>query len=73
MDDGDLRYLRSILRSLREVRKVLAPLDSSNAWLGEKFLADNIEWLGCFIAEHDDRQESQEADRRSERRHERAH
>jgi hypothetical protein len=61
MDDGDLRYLRSILRSLREVRKVLAPLDSSNAWLETQVLADNIEWLGCFIAEHDDGQENREA------------
>jgi hypothetical protein len=61
MDDGDLRYLRSILRSLREMRKVLAPLDSSNAWLGSQALADNIEWLGCFIAEHDDGQDSREA------------
>jgi hypothetical protein len=44
MTENDLHYLRSILGHLREVRKVV-----EGAGLGGEVLADNIDWLDCFI------------------------
>jgi hypothetical protein len=47
MTDHDLHYLRSILDHLREIRR-------SQQWvtLGGEVLADNIDWLDCFIDKH---------------------
>jgi hypothetical protein len=39
-------YLRSILRQLRDVHR-----DVTNHSLGSEVLADNIDWLDCFIFE----------------------
>jgi hypothetical protein len=46
MTAQDLHYLRSILRHLREVQAFIAE-DGPSA--GSKALADNIDWLNCFI------------------------
>ena len=45
--EHDLYYLRSILRNLREIRKIADGLS-----LGGVALADNIDWLDCFIDKH---------------------
>lgn len=47
MSANDLYYLRSILRQLREVQGALA--DTAAFSLGGEALADNIDWLDCFI------------------------
>ena len=47
LTDNDLFYLRSILRHLREVRRIV-----EGASLGGEVLADNIDWLDCFIDRH---------------------
>lgn len=51
MTESDLHYLRSILRHLTEVKEALA--DTSAFSLGGMVLADNIDWLDCFIAKHE--------------------
>lgn len=43
--DNELYYLRSILGHLREVQQSL----QSGPTLGGEALADNIDWLDCFI------------------------
>lgn len=45
LSDSDLYYLRSILRHLREFRGLV-----SGPSLGGEVLADNIDWLNCFIS-----------------------
>jgi hypothetical protein len=46
--ENDLHYLRSILGQMREVRKFMQ--GESKGWsLGGEVLADNIDWLDCFI------------------------
>lgn len=45
LSDNDLYYLRSILRHLREFRGLV-----SGPSLGGEALADNIDWLDCFIS-----------------------
>lgn len=49
MTEHDLCYLRSILRQLRALRSFLdnGPVPPS---LPGQALADNIDWLDCFIA-----------------------
>jgi hypothetical protein len=47
MSEDDLFYLRSILGHLRELRSVV-----EGASLGGEALADNIDWLDCFIDKH---------------------
>jgi hypothetical protein len=44
--ESDLHYLRSILGQLREVRSAITTNGPS---LGGEVLADNIDWLDCFI------------------------
>ncbi len=44
MTELELYFLRSILRSLREYYCYARPLS-----LGGTVLADNIDWLDCFI------------------------
>lgn len=51
LTDNDLYYLRSILGQLREVRKVVLR-ESEGASLVGEVLADNIDWLDCFIDKH---------------------
>jgi hypothetical protein len=55
MTDLDLHYLRSILRQLRGLRSFLeggrVPMPS----VAGEALADNIDWLDCFIAQGDKR------------------
>jgi hypothetical protein len=46
--ESDLYYLRSILGNLREVRAVV-----EFASLGGEALADNVDWLDCFIDKHE--------------------
>jgi len=46
--EDDLHYLRSILRNLREFRSTLLTHN-----LGVEVLADNIDWLDCFIDKHE--------------------
>jgi hypothetical protein len=48
--EDDLHYLRSILGNLRAVRNVVGGLS-----LGGEVLADNIDWLDCFIDKHSHR------------------
>lgn len=51
MTENDLHYLRSILGHLQEVRnaRIVVPGYS----LGSEVLADNIDWLDCFIDKHE--------------------
>jgi hypothetical protein len=48
MTDNDLYYLGSILRQLREIKDAV----SYGPKLGGEALADNIDWLDCFIDKH---------------------
>lgn len=48
MNDGDLHYLKSILRHLRQFRSLV-----SGPSLGAEALADNIDWLDCFICKYE--------------------
>lgn len=50
MTDNDIHYLRSILGHLREFQSVIP--DESAFSLGGEVLADNIDWLDCFIDRH---------------------
>jgi hypothetical protein len=45
VSDGDLHYLRSILRNVRELYSLVA----TDVSLRSEALADNIDWLDCFI------------------------
>jgi hypothetical protein len=48
LTDHDLHYLRSILGQLRELRSSI----ECGPTLGGEVLADNIDWLDCFIDKH---------------------
>jgi hypothetical protein len=53
LSEDDIHYLRSILGHLREVRRIVN-LEITDAGfavsvLGCEVLADNIDWLDCFI------------------------
>ena len=50
LSDNDLYYLRSIKRQLDEVKEALA--DTAAFSLGSMALADNLDWLDCFIDKH---------------------
>jgi len=45
----ELYYLKSILRQLNQLRNTLP---ESAPWIGIGALADNMDWLDCFIAKH---------------------
>ena len=47
MTENDLYYLRSIHRQLAELKEALA--DTKSFSLGGMALADNLDWLDCFI------------------------
>ena len=47
MSDNDLYYLRAIRRRLLEFRSVIP--DDVFPSLGSEALADEIDWLDCFI------------------------
>jgi hypothetical protein len=49
MIDNDVHYLRSILRMLREVQVYVASRTKGEPSLGGEILADNIDWLDCYI------------------------
>jgi hypothetical protein len=49
MTEHDLHYLRSILGQLRELRASI----EYGPTLGGEVLADNIDWLDCFIDKHE--------------------
>jgi hypothetical protein len=51
LTENDLHYLRSIIGTLREVRG-MAEVANLGATLGMVVLADNIDWLDCFIDKH---------------------
>lgn len=46
---NDIHYLRSILAQLRELRSSI----EHGPTLGGEVLADNIDWLDCFISMHE--------------------
>jgi len=52
MTERDLYYLRSILGHLREVRASINR-HAEGPTIGGEVLADNIDWLDCFIEKHD--------------------
>lgn len=52
MSEQDLYYLKSILSQLRELRKFVSSQEQV-AMLGGEVLADNIDWLDCFIDKHE--------------------
>ena len=52
MTPHDLHYLRSILGHLREVRDAILRSDDVLT-LSCVVLADNIDWLDCFIEKHE--------------------
>jgi hypothetical protein len=60
LSESDLHYLRSILRHLQEVHTVVEGLS-----LGGEALADNIDWLDCFI-DRNQKERDQELARTSE-------
>ena len=45
--DSDIYYLQSIYRQLRSIA-----LSSDTHGLGEEILADNLNWLDCYIERH---------------------
>jgi hypothetical protein len=47
LTDNDRYYLRSILRVLQEVKERVNQGESYG--LGNELIADNIDWLDCFI------------------------
>lgn len=50
--NDEVFYLRSIHRQLRELRGMLSKrLAKEGASLGREVLADNIDWLDCYIDE----------------------
>jgi hypothetical protein len=51
--ENDLYYLRSIQRQLQMVKESLD--DSIGLSLGVMAFADNLNWLDCFIDEHERR------------------
>jgi hypothetical protein len=52
VNEQELHYLRSILGNLRELRRFADSRDDS-FFLGMEVLADNIDWLDCFIDKHE--------------------
>ena len=58
MNESDLHYLRSILRHLREMRVLRTALVDEPS-LGGEALADNIDWLDCFIDKYERAQRKQ--------------
>jgi hypothetical protein len=53
LSENDLYYLRSIQRQLQMVKESLD--DSIGLSLGVMAFADNLDWLDCFIDEHERR------------------
>jgi hypothetical protein len=51
MTDQDLHYLRSILEHLRSLRAIADKYGGPG--LPGEALADNIDWLDCFIDKHE--------------------
>lgn len=49
MAEDELHYLRSILGNLREVRKYTERHGRVGPSLAGELLADNIDWLDCYI------------------------
>lgn len=52
MTDNDLYYLRSIYRRLLEFKQVASKGEYN---LGFEALADEVDWLDCFIDKHERR------------------
>jgi hypothetical protein len=51
MTEHDLFYLRSILRNLDELRQISMELVEAVGYgVANEALADNRDWLDCFIA-----------------------
>jgi hypothetical protein len=51
MTEHDLFYLRSILRNLDELRRILTePVAVIGYGVANEALEDNRDWLDCFIA-----------------------
>ena len=59
LTNNDLHYLRSILSHLREVRTLLNNFDPPQPSIGGEILADNVDWLDCFIDKWEKRQAKQ--------------
>lgn len=54
LSDADLYYLRSILNTLQEMRDATVMDTVNYGWsLGDEALADNTDWLDCFIEKHE--------------------
>jgi hypothetical protein len=51
LTDNDLHYLRCIKRRLGELKEALA--DTAQFSLGGQAFADEIDWLDCFIDQHE--------------------
>jgi hypothetical protein len=51
MTDLDLYYLRSILRQLQMFKMLV-----DNPSIPGEALADNVDWLDCFIAKYERKQ-----------------
>jgi hypothetical protein len=60
LSENDLYYMRAILGHLRELRKIAGGLN-----LGSEALADEIDWLDCYIDKHQ-RERDDELTRSSE-------
>jgi hypothetical protein len=52
MTEHEIYYLKSCLESLRSFRALVNTVDKGFS-LGDMVLADNIDWLNCFIDKHE--------------------
>lgn len=55
MTEQDLYYLESILGNLRELKSLTTQRQRKGtvSALGLEVLADNVDWLDCFIDRHE--------------------
>lgn len=49
---NDLHYLRSIYGQLNDTLKFIRRKHDFGIMLGIEILADNLDWLDCFIEQH---------------------
>jgi hypothetical protein len=52
LSDNDLYYLRSCLTHLRQFYREVMEVEQM-VTLGNEALSDNIDWLDCFIDQHE--------------------
>lgn len=67
LSDNDLYYLRSIKRNLDDLHEIMPELiEQGGPCLGGEVLADNRDWLDCFIDQHERRRSALSSKEKSE-------